>query len=147
MNCCFSDHKSCIFQLRTPHNGFAELVRSFHTRVVVALRHGTCTAQLERSPRFAATLHVRTAKLICHASIAARRILKTLLYWNVGLEIPNPAGLKRFEMFFQLFIFPTFSIVVRIRTTIAPISSTRPEMDSPHPGSNTKLLSDLRLVQ
>ena len=117
MNCCSSDHKSCIFQLRNPHIGFAELVRSFHTRVVVALRHGTCTAQLERSRRFVAMHTLRNAKSISKASIAARRILKALLYWNVGLENPNLACCKRSEKFVTLFIFPIFSKVLQSLAT------------------------------
>ena len=87
----FRSSLDSIFQLssRTPHNGFAELVRSFHTRVVVALRHGTCTAQLERSFRFVRRFAKRltNAKSMCRASIAARNILTSLLYRNTGLEI------------------------------------------------------------
>ena len=46
------------------------------------------------------------------------------------------------EKFFQLFFFPTFSILLQSQYP------ARPEIDSsPHPGSNTKLLSELRLVK
>ena len=65
--------------------------------------------------RFVETL--RNVKLISNASIAARTILIGLLYWNAGLGSPNQPCMLRSEKFFQLFFFPTFSILLKSQNT------------------------------
>ena len=57
--------------------------------------------------RFVETL--RNVKLICHASIASRRILIALLYWNEGMESGMQASMQKSDKIFIHFIHSTFS--------------------------------------
>ena len=65
--------------------------------------------------RFVETL--RNVKLICHASIAARRILIALLYWNEGMESGMQASMQKSDKIFIHFIHSTFSILLQSLNT------------------------------
>ena len=113
------------FPYQTPSLGSAELLRSFQTPVVAALRPGTCPAlhvvrsMQTKTPWAAERATVANATVanpresISRASIAARTILIGLLYWNVGLESPFPTGSKPLEKVFMMNFFLTFSILLQ----------------------------------
>ena len=65
--------------------------------------------------RFVETL--RNVKLICHASIACRRILIALLYWNEGMESGMQASMQKSDKIFIHFIHSTFSILLQSLNT------------------------------
>ena len=102
-----------LFPTQTPPLcvGFAELVKSFHTRVVAAVRPGTCPALVNGTSRFVATLV--NERLISEASIAARTILIEPLYGGFLMENKNLAYRKRVEKFFMMNFFLTFSILLQ----------------------------------
>ena len=97
---------------------FAELVKSFHTRVVAAVRPGTCPALVNGTRRCLVTERkirvFRTrGELICSATIAARTILIGPLYGQLLMENKNPAWEVVFEIFFMVIFFLTFSILLQ----------------------------------
>ena len=70
--------------VHVPHNGFVKLVRSFLLESLPRYDTKRDFPLGNEKRRFVATLG--NVKSICHASIACRRILIALLYWNEGME-------------------------------------------------------------